>query len=151
MASSCTLVLFFNILELKLNRSVTYFGHIHTQDLSDNEDITSCQKDFCCKANCKLHTLPSYSIVFAGFCKAVLCGHPLLLKCTILRSLSATSYRRSGGSFETVTPESSIWLLDYIVFIILLSSGHLGLYISAALKPQFPLLAAVYTQTCVVF
>ena len=64
MASTCTPVLFFKTLELKLNRSVTHLGYILMQDPSDNEDITSCPS--CCDPFTKTE-------LFLSFCSS-LCG-----------------------------------------------------------------------------
>ena len=154
MASSSTPVLFFNTLELKLTRSVTHLGHILTQDLSDNEDITSCQKDLCRKANCMLHTFSccdpfTKTELFRSFC--------LSLYGCALWSSCASQIHPLEVTFNNILRK--IWLLprNCHTRILHLVAGLHSLYntvvarslglVSAALRTRSPLLAAVYTQS----
>ena len=154
MASTCTPVLSFNNLKLKLNRSVTHLGHILTQDLSDNEDITSCQKDLCRKANCMLHTFSccdpfTKTELFRTFCLS-------LYGCALWLS-SATQIHSLEVTFNNIIRK--IWSLPrncHTSILHLVAGLHslrntvifrsLGL-VSAAFKSQSPLLADVYSQS----
>ena len=119
-------------------------------------DMTSCQKDLCCKANCILHTFSccdpfTKTEVFRSFC--------LSLYGCALWSSSATQIHSLEVTFNNILRK--IWSLpqNCQTSILHVVAGlhtlrntvvirSLGL-ISAAFKSQSPLLIADYSQTCV--